>query len=112
MIQRQVCQWLRAIAENIELTPAQAENLTKQQAATYLTTNYPQITTAQLKEAAYFFNGIKEILLRDALQRQLQARLILFKTRIETSYPEAVGLDSDRAKEIATEIMPYLYGEV
>ena len=112
MIQRQVYQWLKTIAENINLTPVQVENLTKAQALTYISNNYPEVTQEQLKEASYFFNGIKEILLREAKARQLTERLLLLKSQLETAYPESIGLTTDRAKEIASEIIPYLYGEI
>ncbi len=103
---------LRSIAAELELTPTQVQNLTKQQAAQYILDNYPSITPSKLKAVSIFWVGMKEILLRDAVDRQTQARLILFKTRIESVYPEAVGLQTEHAKELALQLLPLLYGEV
>ena len=110
--QRIAVQYIRAIAAELELTPAQVENLTKQQAASYILANYPDIPAAKLKEAATYWPGIKIMLMRDSIERQTVARLVLFRQRLLTAYPDAVGLDTDYAKDIGRRLLPLLYGEV
>ena len=68
--QRLAVQYIRAIAADAELTPSQAENLTPQQAATYILANYPEIPPAKLKEAATYWPGIKIMLMNDAVERR------------------------------------------
>lgn len=110
--QRLAVQYIRAIAVDLELTPPQVESLTKQQVATYILDNHPEIPIAKLKEAATYFLGIKEMLMHDAIERQTVNRLVLFKTQIESVYPDAVGLQTAYAKDIARRLLPLLYGEV
>lgn len=98
---------LRAYADSQEFTPTQIETATKEQTQTHL-----DLTDDEIKEYRYYWLGMKEILLQDAFARQLQDRLVLFKTRIEAVYSNAAGLTSERAKELASELMPYLYGEI
>ena len=111
MTQRVIFQHLRAIATNLELTPDQVTNLTKQQAATYIMNNYPATTPAMLTECNYFWNGIIEILLRDAIERRTVDRLLLFRSQIEAVYPNAGHLTDERPRELVTMLLPYLYGE-
>ena len=110
--QRLAVQYIRAIAVDLELTPPQVESLTKQQVATYILDNHPEIPIAKLKEASTYFLGIKEMFMRDAIERQTVNRLVLFKTQIESVYPDAVGLQTEYAKDIVWQLLPLLYGEV
>ncbi len=110
--QRLAVQDIRAIAVDLELTPPQVESLTKQQVATYILDNHPEIPIAKLKEASTYFLGIKEMFMRDAIERQTVNRLVLFKTQIESVYPDAVGLQTEYAKDIVWQLLPLLYGEV
>ena len=110
--QRLAVQYIRAIAVDLQLTPTQVDNLTKQQAATYILQEYPSIPAAKLKEASTYWPGIKEMLLRDSIERQTIARLVLFKQLIESAYPDAVGLQTQYTKDLARQLLPLLYGEV
>jgi len=110
--QRLAVKYIRAIASDAELTPAQAENLTPQQAATYILANYPEIPAAKLKEAATYWPGIKIMLMNDAVERRTVERLALLKQQLLQVYPNAVGLDSQTAKDIGRQLLPLLYGEV
>ena len=110
--QRQAVIYIRAIAADLELTPEQVENLTEQQAATYILNEYPSIPANKLKELFVYWPGIKILMSRDSIDRQTVARLILFRTRIESVYPDAVYLQTDYARELATGLLPLLYGEV
>ena len=110
--QRLPVQYIRAIAADLELTPIQAENLTKQQAYNYLIAEYPALPAARIKEFRRFWPGIKEMLLRDAIERRTQDRLILFKQQLTSLYPDAVGLQTEYAKDTVRQLLPLLYGEV
>jgi len=110
--QRQAVIYIRAIAADLELTPAQVKNLTQQQAYNYIVANYPKIPTAKLKELAVYWKGIKIMLYNDAVERQTVARVVLWLQQHLTLYPDAVGLDTDYAKELGRRFMPLLYGEV
>ncbi len=57
--QRQVVKYIRAIAADLELTPVQVENLTKQQAFNYLMTNYPTLSAARIKDFAIYAGRYK-----------------------------------------------------
>ena len=110
--QRLAVQYIRAIAANAELTPEQVESLTPQQVNAYILANYPQIPAAKLKEAATYWPGIKIMLMNDAIERRTLARLVLLRQQLLTAYPNAIGLDSDTAKDLARQLIPLLYGEV
>lgn len=110
--QRTAVIYIRAIAADLELTPTQVENLTKQQAYNYLIAEYPSLPADKIKELSRYWTGIKIMLMRDAIERQTVARLVLFKQRIELAYPDAVGLQTEYAKDLARRLLPLLYGEV
>jgi len=110
--QRTAVKYLRAIAIDLELTPTQVDNLTKQQAATYILNNYPSISEAKLKEASEYWVGIKIMLKNDSVERQTQSRIALLRTQIESNYPDVVGLNTQYAKDLARQLIPLLYGEV
>ena len=110
--QRLAVKYIRAIAADVGLTPEQVDNLTQQQAATYILNNYPDIPVEKLKEVAVFWDGIKIMLRKDAVERRMVERLILLKQQFTTAYPNAVGLDSQTAKDIGRQLIPLLYGEV
>jgi hypothetical protein len=110
--QRTVVRYIRAIAADLELTPAQVDNLTKQQAATYILQNYPTITAAKLKEAEVYWDAIKVMLRNDALARQLTGRRMLLRQQLLNAYPNAICLDTDYAKDLADRLIPLLYAEV
>ncbi len=110
--QRQAVIYIRAIAADLELTPGQVENLTKAQVAAYILDEYPAIPADKLKEASRYWGGIKRMLIRDSVERRMVVRLVLFKSRLEAVYPDAVGLDSLYARELARQLMPLLHGEV
>ena len=98
----------RTFATNHGYTPVQIENATRQQIlnATGL------VDPNEIKEFRRYWPGIKEMLLRDAVERQMMLRLVLFKQQLLTTYPGAVGLDTEYAKGISRRLMPLLYGEV
>ena len=110
--QRQVVTYIRAIAADLELTPTQVENLTKQQAFNYLMTNYPTLSAARIKEFARYWPGIKGMLHGDAVERQTQGRFVLLRQQLKSVYPDAVGLQTEYARDIAMQLLPLLYGEV
>jgi len=117
--QRLAVKYLRAIAAKIKvtpddagLTPEQVDSLTKSQAATYILNNYPDIPVEKLKEVAVFWDGIKIMLYNDAVERRMVERLILLRQQFTTAYPNAIGLDSQTAKDIGRQLIPLLYGEV
>lgn len=105
MAQRMSFQKLRFHARNY--TPAQIENATKDQIQSAL-----NLTDQEVGEYRHFWPGMKEILLRDAIERQTQERLVLLRTRIKAVYPDAIGLQTEYASEIARKLLPLLYGEV
>ncbi len=107
MQQRTSFQKLRAFATAQAYTPDQIRNATKDQIQSQL-----NLTDTEIKEYRHFWLGMKEILLKDAIERQLQERLVLLRSRIEAVYPDAINLGTEKAKEIAIELMPYLYGEM
>jgi hypothetical protein len=100
MNQRQVFRWIRAIAVDLELTPTQAENLTKQQAAIYIKDNYPFVTNAQLKEAAHFWPGMKEILIRDAKERELETEVVILGAAVESFRPDVIDWQHENVQEL------------
>ena len=110
--QRLAVKYIRAIAADLGLTPEQVDNLTQQQAATYILNNYPDIPVEKLKEVAVFWDGIKIMLRKDAVERRMVERLILLKQQFTAAYPNAIGLDSQTAKDIGRQLIPLLYGEV
>ena len=110
--QRLAVQYIQAIAADMKLTPEQVKNLTKEQAATYILAYHPNIPTGKLKEASTYWKNIKIMLYNDAVERQTIARLVLFRQRLLAAYPDAVGLDTQYAKDIGRQVLPLLYGEV
>ena len=110
--QRLAVKYIRAIAANAELTPAQVDSLTKRQAATYILNNYPNIPAAKLKEASTYWPGIKIMIHNDAVEREFVERFALWITQLRSDYPDAVGLDTEYAEEIGRQLIPLLYGEV
>lgn len=110
--QRQAVIYIRTIAADLELTPLQVDNLTKQQAYNYLVVEYPALPAGKIRELSVYWSGIKIMLLRDAIERQTIVRLVLFKQRIEFVYPDVVGLQTQYARDIARQLLPLLYGEV
>ncbi len=118
--QRTAVIYIRAIAADLELTSSQVENLTKQQAYNYLIAVYPSVPADKIKELSAYWSGdqanvlagIKLMLWNDAVERRTQDRLVLFKQRIESAYPDAVGLQTEYARDIAMQLLPLLYGEV
>lgn len=110
--QRTAVKHIRGIADDLKLTPVQVDVLTKKQAATYIKNKFPTITNAKLKEASTYWPGIKGMLRNDALERQTQVRLVLLKQQLQSMYPDAVGLGTQYAKDIARQLIPLLYGEV
>ena len=110
--QRLAVKYIRAIAADVGLTPSQVDNLTPQQARTYILNNYPDIPIDKLKEAATYWDGIKIMLINDAVERRMVERLVLLRQQFTTAYPNAIGLDSQTAKDIGRQLIPLLYGEV
>ena len=106
MIQRSSFQKLRTYATNQAFTPAQIRNATKDQIQSQLS-----LTDDEIKEYRHFWPGMKEILLCDAIERQRIERLILLKSQLNAVYNDA-ELASDEVEDIATSLLPYLYGEV
>lgn len=110
--QRTAVIYIRAIAADLELTPEQVESLTPQQVAAYILQEYPSIPIAKLKEVLRYWPGIKIMLHNDSVERQTTARLVIFKQRIESAYPDAVGLQTEYARDRVRPLLPLLYGEV
>ncbi len=110
--QRLPVQYIRAIAAELELTVSQAENLTMQQAYNYLISEYPALPAAKIKEFKHYWPGIKIMLVRDAKERRTLERLVLLRQQLNAVYPDAVGLDSETAKDLAIQLLPLLHGEV
>ena len=110
--QRLAVKYIRAIAADAGLTLEQVDSLTKSQAATYILNNYPDIPVEKLKEVAVFWDGIKIMLRNDAVERRMVERLVLLKQQFTAAYPNAIGLDSQTAKDIGRQLIPLLYGEV
>ena len=107
MTQRTAFQKLRAHAKSRAFTPEQIKNATKEQVQSNL-----DLTDEETKQYEYFWLGMKDILLRDAIERQTRVRLISFRLQVMSVYPDAVGLHSETVKEIAIQLLPYLYGQV
>lgn len=108
MIQRSSFQKLRAYATNQAFTPDQIRNANKNKDQIQ---SQLSLTDAEVEEYRHFWPGMKEILLRDALEREQKERLILLRNQLNSAYADA-QLDSERVEELATELLPYLYGEV
>ena len=106
MRQRSSFQKLRAFATAQEYTPDQIRNATKDQMQGQL-----DLTDDEIKKYQYFWPGMKEILLKDAIERQRIERLVLLRSQLNAVYDDAV-LSSERVEILAVELLPYLYGEV
>ncbi len=106
MIQRTSFQKLRAYATNQAFTPDQIRNANWTQVRNQL-----DLTVAEIDEYHSFLIGMKEILLKDALERERIERLILLRSQLNSVYASAV-LSSEHVEELAIELLPYLYGEV
>lgn len=96
----------RAYCESNNTTPDEIRSATVGQIQNALS-----LSAAEIVEHRRFWPGIQEMLMRDALDRQRQDRLILFKQRIEAAYPDATDLTSVTAIQLAEALLPYLYGE-
>lgn len=105
MIQRTSFQKLRTYATNQAYTPDQIRNASRDQIQSQLS-----LTDDEVREYRYFWQGMKQILLRDALERERIARLVLLRSQLNSVYASA-DLSSDRVEELASELLPYLYGE-
>lgn len=105
MIQRKSFQKLRAYATNQAFTPDQIRNANWTQVQNQL-----DLTVAEIDEYRSFLVGMKEILLKDALERERIARLILLKSQLNSVYASA-DLTPESVEILAIELLPYLYGE-
>lgn len=97
----------RSFAANQGYTPVQIENATRQQIFNVTGLTDPN----EIKECRYYWSGIKEMLLRDAVNRRMAVRLVLLRQQLVTAYPDAVGLDTEYARELGRQLLPLLYGE-
>ena len=105
MNQRVAFQKLRVYADSQDFSPEQVESVTKVQVMNHL-----DLTDMQVREFNHFWPGMFEILMRDSLERQLQERLTLFRIRMQSVHSKIIF--NERVKELAMELLPYLYGEV
>ncbi len=98
----------RNFAANQEYTVSQIVNATKQQILTV--TGLTDLN--EIAEFAQYWPGIKIMLLNDAIERRTRDRMVLLKQQLNNAYPDAVGLDTQYAKDIARQLLLLLYGEV
>jgi len=102
---------IRAIAADMNLTPAQCENLTKQQAYNYLTNQYPALPTDKLKEFVRYWPAIKIMLTRDAEARERKIIRSRLKQVIATEWPNAdIDWSHWRVQEVADQVVYLIQG--
>lgn len=78
---------MRAIASDRDMTIAQIDPLTMQQAYNYLVAEYPNLPAEKLKELSVYWPGIKRFLRQDAVRRETRTNAIVIRNGFGTLFP-------------------------